>query len=280
MLVGQPKDTNYAAAADAAFESIIEEGKAASFTPKESAHRRGAFPAINVGVTHGKGTLAPVYLNNNRHAQMIERLLENPSLQRLATFASCEFATCASLLTFHSFLTASFAAWAPNVYKYYQDRLTPLFEHAPHLCRIFRKSIYPAAAFNFGPNVWTFKHKDTQNCPFGWCAIQALGRFDPKKGGHLVLWELKLIAEFPPGSLVLIPSATLTHSNIPVADGDCRASFTQYCAGGLFRYVDYGFRRDKQLKKEDPTLHSDLCKLRPQKWQEGLALLSTLKDFQ
>lgn len=86
---------------------------------------------------------------------------------------------------------------------------------------------------------------------------------------------MKLIIEFPP---VLIPFATLTHSNIPVADGDVRASFMQYCAGGLFRYVDCGFRLDKQLKKEDPKLHLDLCKQRPQKWQEGLALLSALKD--
>lgn len=75
--------------------------------------------------------------------------------------------------------------------------------------------------------MWTFKHKDVRNCPFVWCAIQALGRFDPRKGGHLVLWDLKLIIEFPP---VLIPFATLTHSNIPVADGDVRASFTQYTA--------------------------------------------------
>lgn len=128
--------------------------------------------------------------------------------------------------------------------------------------------------------MWTFKHRDVLNCPFGWCAVQALGRFNATKGGHLILWELKLIIEFPSASLILIPSATFTHSNIPVAEGDERASFTQYCAGGLFRYVEYGFRREKQLKKEDTELYSEICKLRPRKWEMGLSLLSTLDEFQ
>lgn len=44
------------------------------------------------------------------------------------------------------------------------------------------------------------------------------GPFQPKKGGYLALWELKLVIEFPPGALVLIPSATITHSNVAVAE--------------------------------------------------------------
>ncbi|KAF8176788.1 hypothetical protein BJ912DRAFT_857245 [Pholiota molesta] len=62
------------------------------------------------------------------------------------------------------------------------------------------------------------------------------------KGGHLILWEPRLVVEFPPGSLLLIPSATITNSNTPVAPNEARASFTQYAPGGLFRYVGYGFR--------------------------------------
>lgn len=149
----------------------------------------------------------------------------------------------------------------------------------PHLRRIFPRSVYPTAAFNFGPHVRTFKHRDVLNCPFGWCAIQALGRFDPKKGGHLVLWELKLVIEFPPGALVLIPSATITHSNVAVAEGDVRASFTQYCAGGLFRYVDYGFRKEAELKAQDPALYAEMCQVRGDRWEMGLGLLSRLQDF-
>lgn len=148
-----------------------------------------------------------------------------------------------------------------------------------HLRRNFDRSIFTSAAFNFGPNAWTYKHRDSLNCPFGWCSIQALGCFDPQKGGHLILWDLHLVIEFPAGALVLIPSATLMHSNIPVQPGDCRASFTQYCSGGLFRYVDNGFRTEAQLAAEDPAEYERMCLLKRTRWKMGLALLSTLDDL-
>jgi hypothetical protein len=157
--------------------------------------------------------------------------------------------------------------------------LEPLYAKMPQLRRNFINSVFPTAAFNFGPNVWTFKHRDRLNCPFGWCAIQALGRFDPKLGGHLVLWELKKAIEFPPGALILIPSATLTHSNVPVQPGDRRLSFTQYCPGGLFRYVDNGFRTEAQLALEDPAAYSLMVEAKKTRWEEGLGLFSTLDSL-
>ena len=165
------------------------------------------------------------------------------------------------------------------MHDHYLRYLEALLEKMPELRRIFHGSAFPTAAFNFGPNVWTYKHRDVMNCPFGWCAIQALGRFDPTKGGHLILWELGLVIEFPPGSLILIPSAMLTHSNTPVAEGDIRASFTQYCPGGLFRFVDYGFRKEEDLKKQDPALYEEIRCVRPDRWKIGLSLLSKKADF-
>lgn len=111
------------------------------------------------------------------------------------------------------------------------------------------------------------------------CAIQALGEFDPTEGGHLVLSDLQLVIEFPPGSLILIPSATLIHSNLPVREGEYRASFTQYCAGNLFRYIDNGFRTEKQLAKEDPSGYQQMCALKATRWQLGLDLLSNISEF-
>ena len=58
---------------------------------------------------------------------------------------------------------------------------------------------------------------------------------------YLVLWDMGLVIEFPPGATILIPSATLRHSNVCLNPGDTRMSFTQYSAGGLFRWVDQGF---------------------------------------
>ncbi|KAF8958201.1 hypothetical protein BDZ97DRAFT_1668818, partial [Flammula alnicola] len=262
--VGRPNDPSFVASSEAVYDAMEEEGETAGFQPKTAPHRRGHFTAVNVGVTHGQGTDHPVYLDNHQHTAMMGRLVSNPHVKRLAAFAS-----------------ASLAAFVPGVYDYYKDHLDRLFEHMPSLPRLFppNVSVYPSAAFNFPPNVWTYKHRDVLNCPFGFCAIQALGRFDPKKGGHIILWELGLIVEFPSGSLVLIPSATITHSNTPVANGDTRASFTQYAAGGLFRYVDYGFRKEKDLKRQDPALYEEISRQRPNRWKFGVDLLTKIEDL-
>lgn len=173
---------------------------------------------------------------------------------------------------------ASFQAWAPKVYDYYCERLNSLWEHMPTLRRNFPRSVFPALAFNLGPAVWTYRHRDFLNCPFGWCSVQALGRFDPAKGGHLILWDLELYVEFPPGALILLPSATISHSNVPVQDGDLRMSFVQYCPGGLFRYVDYGFRTE-EFKVKDPAGYERMCLAKSSRWEAGLELFSNIEDF-
>lgn len=93
-----------------------------------------------------------------------------------------------------------------------------------------------------------------------------------------MLWEPHLVIEFPPGSLVLIPSATISHSNTPVAPGDSHSSFTQYAPGGLFRYVDYGFRLENKLRAEDPALFQEKMEEHPRRWKKGLGLLSTVEE--
>lgn len=94
-----------------------------------------------------------------------------------------------------------------------------------------------------------------------------------------MLWEIKKVVEFPPGSLVLIPSATITHSNTPIQPGETRTSFTQFCAGALFRYVDNGFRTEAALKKDDPVAYQRMCEEKDGRWQMGLGLLSRLGDL-
>jgi len=174
---------------------------------------------------------------------------------------------------------ACLALWEPKVHAYVKKYVDEVFNKYPDLRRAFPGSAYPAAAFNFGPKVCTFKHRDVLNCPFGFCAIQALGCFDPKKGGHLILWELKLVVEFPPGSLILILSAIITHSNTPLAEGDMRASFTQYVSGGLFRFVDSGFLLEKDLRKKDPCRYNEAVSARSDRWKTGLDLISNLEDL-
>ncbi|KAJ7801373.1 hypothetical protein B0H14DRAFT_2386480 [Mycena olivaceomarginata] len=60
--------------------------------------------------------------------------------------------------------------------------------------------------------------------PLGWCVVQSLGWFDTRKSGHLVLWDLKLIVEFPASALILFPLATIVHSLFQYVDYRCRTT--------------------------------------------------------
>ncbi|KAJ6529591.1 hypothetical protein B0H19DRAFT_968147, partial [Mycena capillaripes] len=127
--------------------------------------------------------------------------------------------------------------------------------------------------------VWTFKHRDVLNLAFGWCVIFALGHFNPKKGSHLVLWDLNLVVEFPAGVLILLPSAMMAHSNVPVQDDEERASFIQFSAGGIFRYVDNGCQTVKELVASDAEEYERLMTLRARRWEKSLNLLSTMDEL-
>ncbi|KAJ7846777.1 hypothetical protein B0H13DRAFT_2238851 [Mycena leptocephala] len=223
VLAGQPRNAAYAAAAHGAFADIMQAGINACFPADMRRHRRGLYAVIN------------------EYNSLADGLLASGNVKRLAGFAD-----------------AAFALWAPRLYQYYRDHNAALHWRYPDLRRPFGHSVFFCAAFNFGPNVWTFRHRDVLNLAFGWCAIQALGEFDPTKGGHLVLWDLNLVVEFPP---------------------EKRASFTQFSAGGIFRYVDNGFRTEEQLEEENPEEYERLMDLKASRWEEGLNLLSKMDEL-
>ena len=141
-----------------------------------------------------------------------------------------------------------FATYAPKLYAEYVCTMQKL--HARHnLQQNFKTSVFAAASFNLGPVTECYIHRDSQNLPFGLCAVTSAGRFNPKKGGHLVLWELGIAVEFPSGSTILIPSAAISHCNTAIQEDETRMSMTQFCAGGLFRWVHYGFSTIEDLKR-------------------------------
>ncbi|KAJ7226561.1 hypothetical protein C8J57DRAFT_1535044 [Mycena rebaudengoi] len=221
-----------------------------------------AFSAMTLeatGPNFRKGQTVPSCLNNSMHTALLYRLVGDEDIERMVVYAS-----------------AAFNLWAPKVYAYYNEHDAALRNH---LERNFPKSVFSSAAFNFGPDVWTIKHRDVLNAPFGMCAVQVLGDFDATKGSHLVLWDLKLVIEFPAGATILLPSATICHSNLPVQPSDTRSSFTQYTAGGLMRYVDNGFHTKRELAENELEEYSRMCLLKETHWEMGLALLSTVDEL-
>ncbi|KAJ7433024.1 hypothetical protein B0H11DRAFT_1759362, partial [Mycena galericulata] len=264
VLGGMPRDVEaWKTSTDAAAQMLQERVSEGSFTVDQLHHRRAQepFPAISRGVSHGGGQTEPGELcNNEANIRLTNELLREKCFQQLAGFANCLF-----------------LVFAPLLFAFYRAQMALLAAWRPSLRWNFARSVFAACTFNFGPHAVTVPHLDFGNLSWGWCVITALGFFDPDKGGHLILWDLKLVIRFPPGSTILIPSAIIRHSNVPVGIDECRYSFTQYTAGGLFRWVSNGFKTDEDWEKSATKAQREMRVAEAAKrWEEGVAMYSTV----
>ncbi|KAK7057365.1 hypothetical protein R3P38DRAFT_3168888 [Favolaschia claudopus] len=152
--------------------------------------------------------------------------------------------------------------YTKDLFDFYDNTLTDVCAHDSDLLRnLSRKlSVFSTATFNFGPATVTLPHIDFRNLAWGWCAITALGDFDPDLGGHLVLWDLKLIIRFPPRR----------HHPYPIRH-------PSPLQPGLFRWVYNGFRTDKDIDKSAGTSaaeHERRKKDRARRWADGIKMYS------
>ncbi|KAF7345127.1 hypothetical protein MSAN_01888700 [Mycena sanguinolenta] len=261
LLGGQPKDVvGWAKVIEHVSDALQRRIPDLELPESELHHRRAydeePFPAVSRGLSHGGGQTQPGRLQQNvTNTRITDEFLEDPIFNRMAGFGS-------KLLL----------QWAPKLGQLYV-KLKKAFQ-----ARLPAFSL--PARFNFGPRAATRPHLDFANLAWGWCSITALGSFDPDFGGHLILWDLRLVIRFPPGSTILIPSAIIRHSNAPVRPHETRSSFTQYTAGGLFRWVRNGFMRDEDFQKRASA--SEKAKLATEaatRWEDGMNMFSCIDDF-
>jgi hypothetical protein len=85
---GKPSDPTYTTAAKEAFKAIWTAGAGIKFNAKAKTHRRGGFAALNIGTSYGKGQQEPRFLETKPYTAMLEGLLKNSAIQRLASYAS------------------------------------------------------------------------------------------------------------------------------------------------------------------------------------------------
>ena len=216
-------------------------------------HRRGSFPAIAVSITRGPGSSIPSYRGaSHRAKQALDKLLKSNAIRSIAGHQS-----------------RLFRLFAPSLAEYYRSTLDAVINRIPSLRRNFEFSDFASITVNFGPRTICKRHIDHNNLAWGWCAITALGNYDHHQGGHLVLWDLKLVIEFPPGCTILIPSAALRHSNTPIGVHETRYSITQYSGGEIFRWVYNGF---KSKKDSVPTTKAQNDKI----WADGIGMYVTV----
>ncbi|KAJ3746052.1 hypothetical protein DFH05DRAFT_1534117 [Lentinula detonsa] len=186
-----------------------------------------------------------------------------------------------AFLRIAGFANSLFMAYAFRTYQYSLCNLDRICSWNPLPTRVFRKTAWAACSINFGPRTATYPHIDHANLCFGWCAITALGSFNPDLGGHLVLWDLGLAIRFPPGATILIPSALLTHSNVPVCQGEERYSFVQYSSAGLFQWVENSSMSDLDFGSQASVAEKKQCEYEcKQRWETGLEMFTRWPEVQ
>ncbi|KAJ7159045.1 hypothetical protein C8R43DRAFT_882134 [Mycena crocata] len=266
ILLGTPDDPDWPDVTKEAFKELRRARRYAErhglWSP--SPHRRGRYFPITAGASFGGGQRRPGNLRNNRRIRRLlrRRLLRNKSIRRIMGFQS-----------------AGFAIYAPKLYRYYCRVLKELFKRHPDLVHLFQNSIFPAATFNCGPDTFTFDHCDIQNLANGFCGVTSGGSFDHKRGGHMYLKQLRLVIEFPSGASLLIPSGCVNHGNTPPEE---RHSITQYAAGGLFRWVAYGFQSLKALLATEggKKLKEEIDGPPGARWRSAMGLFSKADELE
>lgn len=87
VVAGRPNDPTYMEDQDEVVKAMRAAGGHLVFRPNQLVHKRGKFPAVNVGVTHARGTTEPVNLKMD-DSKIIDGLLALSELQWMVKFAN------------------------------------------------------------------------------------------------------------------------------------------------------------------------------------------------
>ncbi len=207
------------------------------FTEKHINTRQGIFAFLTCGISFGGGQVWPGNLRASPHHQTaVDEIWGNWAIGCLVGFIDCALSLHFAMIYIESY-TGAFEVAFPALRKEYESVLTQTIRHIPSLHRNWSRSPFASATFNLGPTTSTLHHRDYLNSALGVCTIYCDGNFNYTHGDHLILWDLKLAIQFPPGSTIFIPSVLFEHSNAIIQPGKTCISFTQYSATGLFRWV-------------------------------------------
>jgi hypothetical protein len=97
-------------------------------------------------------------------------------------------------------------------------------------------------------DVLTHSHKNYSGGLDTMEVITSLGTYDHQRGGHIVLWDENKVIELPSGATVMFVAGSKRYSFIPVARGQERFLFRQFCNAGVLRWIEKGGKSDKEFE--------------------------------
>ncbi|KAJ7841671.1 hypothetical protein B0H13DRAFT_1546636, partial [Mycena leptocephala] len=129
--------------------------------------------------------------------------------------------------------------FAADLYWFYFAAVERYEAHYSASPRPLFHSVFSAATFLLGNNV---RQPLEDDLPWTWSALTALGNYNPDTGGHIILWDLKLLVRFPPGATILIPRALVRFSFVQIAPTKTRYCLIQNTPAPIFNFCANGDR--------------------------------------
>ncbi|KAJ7617536.1 hypothetical protein DFH06DRAFT_1012556 [Mycena polygramma] len=114
---------------------------------------------------------------------------------------------------------------------------------------------------------------------WSWRAFTALGNYNARWGGELILWEEKKIVKFPVGATFLFPSAFMRYSFTRICAGEEQFWFSQYSQAGVFRHLENGYRSEARFEGLAWTgTHRARDEMKDRRMETALGMYSNVND--
>ncbi|KAJ7017506.1 hypothetical protein C8F04DRAFT_979167, partial [Mycena alexandri] len=110
--------------------------------------------------------------------------------------------------------------------------------------------------------------------------LTALGTYDSRYRGDIILWDDGWVIRFPPGATILFPAALMRYSFVQVQPGEKQYTFSQYLPAGLARYVGNGYESDAQFERGATKRDMEgLRRMRGRRLDAAINMYSSIDEY-
>ncbi|KAJ7843686.1 hypothetical protein B0H13DRAFT_1648320, partial [Mycena leptocephala] len=179
------------------------------------------------------------------------------------------------IAAFHNTILQSFA---PKIYAYTENSTDLIYKFDEDLRREL-PGVFPAAEFDLG-ELGSAPRLQDKDVLHGWRALTALGTYDSRYGGDIILWDDGFVLRFPPGATFLFPAALMRYSFVEVQPGEKQYTFSQYSPAGLHCYITNGYVSDSTFERTaDKRAMESMHRARGRRLEAGVNMYSRLDEY-
>ncbi|KAJ7431197.1 hypothetical protein B0H11DRAFT_2262220 [Mycena galericulata] len=232
---------------------------------------RLATDAIRSGVTYDRTLQRP---------RNVERM-ENHNLQNMVVLAGLRYSPSIQAIT--SYQNAVLKQAAPRLWNDARRVIDAVVSNDQTLnlpMKLANEGPHQPTAFSeleYRFSVPELPRTEPNDHPPAFRAITSVGNYLYHEG-KLILWQLRIVLDFPPGSTFIFPAGVVRYSFTQVEKPGWQMIITQSCSAGLHGFVANGFDDRYARETRFPTRQAAVAD-RLRRAKEGIALYPTVKEF-